>query len=39
MHFALKKYSGMGMKLHTFVISELLGGQWSALHFCCFAYG
>jgi hypothetical protein len=36
MHYAMKTYRGVGTKIHVFMASALVGGEWTASRFCRF---
>jgi hypothetical protein len=38
-HYDTKTYGGVGVQLHNFLISVLVGGEWSASHPCRFNPG
>jgi len=38
-HYTMKEYNGVQVKLHTYFIATLYGGQWSASYSSHFPLG
>jgi hypothetical protein len=39
LNYPMKAYGGMDIQIHIFLISALVGGEWSASRPCRFTFG